>query len=159
MCQMCAAACDGDSFSPVLLSPCFWKRADLKRGVTDSGLRALASAGCGEKLTSLTLFCEFCCVPVCELMVDGNGRGHAGCVLLAVYDGDSFSLVLSFPCFCQRADLEAGVTDSGLRALASAGCGGKLTSLNLWGECCCVPVCDLTVRGSEVVMLDVCCCL
>ena len=37
------------------LSPCFGKRADLEERVTDSGLRALASAGCGEKLTSLTL--------------------------------------------------------------------------------------------------------
>ena len=29
--------------------------ADLKYGVTDSGLQALASAGCGTQLTSLTL--------------------------------------------------------------------------------------------------------
>ena len=28
---------------------------DLKEGVTDSGLQALASAGCGAQLTSLTL--------------------------------------------------------------------------------------------------------
>ena len=29
--------------------------ADLRKGVTDSGLQALASAGCGAQLTSLTL--------------------------------------------------------------------------------------------------------
>ena len=32
--------------------------ADLREGVTDDGLRALASAGCGEKLTELTLWSE-----------------------------------------------------------------------------------------------------
>lgn len=30
-------------------------RADLEGGVTDEGIRALASAGCGRSLTSLTL--------------------------------------------------------------------------------------------------------
>ena len=29
--------------------------ADLREGVTDSGLRALASSGCGARLTSLIL--------------------------------------------------------------------------------------------------------
>ena len=32
--------------------------ADLKEGVTDSGLCTLASAGCGAQLTSLTLSSE-----------------------------------------------------------------------------------------------------
>ena len=32
--------------------------AGLKKGVTDTGLRALASAGCGAQLTSLFLECE-----------------------------------------------------------------------------------------------------
>ena len=32
--------------------------ADLSKGVTDSGLRALARAGCGAKLTSLCLESE-----------------------------------------------------------------------------------------------------
>ena len=32
------------------------------------------------------------------------------------------------------AGLEKGVTDSGLEALASAGCGVQLTSLSLQGE-------------------------
>ena len=47
-------------------------------------LRALASAGCGEKLTSLHLGGECCCLPVCDLMVCGSGSGRAGCVLLSV---------------------------------------------------------------------------
>ena len=33
-------------------------RIDLGVGVTDEVLRALACAGCGERLTSLTLSCE-----------------------------------------------------------------------------------------------------
>ena len=81
---MYVAVCDG-ALSP-LLSSClltFCQRAGLHRGVTDSGLRALASAGCGGKLTSLTLLGELAVFPVCELMVGSvNGRGHAGCVLL-----------------------------------------------------------------------------
>ena len=36
--------------------------ADLKEGVTDEGLRALVSAGCGRNLMSLTLSCGFLCV-------------------------------------------------------------------------------------------------
>ena len=72
-CRMCVAVCDGGSF-------CIFKRAGLKEGVTDEGLRALASAGCGEKLTSLALWSECCCVPVCGLMV----CGRAGCVFLFV---------------------------------------------------------------------------
>ena len=32
--------------------------AGLCQGVTDSGLHALASAGCGAQLTALTLDCE-----------------------------------------------------------------------------------------------------
>ena len=87
-CRMCVAVCDGVSFSFLFLSsPCFFKRADLEEGVTDSGLRALASAGCGENLTSLTLFSECCCVPVCELMFCESGSGSVGsvgCVLLSV---------------------------------------------------------------------------
>ena len=34
--------------------------AGLSQGVTDSGLSALAAAGCGAQLTSLTLSCEWC---------------------------------------------------------------------------------------------------
>ena len=63
---MCVAVCDGGSF-------CIFKRAGLKEGVTDEGLRALASAGRGEKLTSLALWSECCCVPVCDLMACESG--------------------------------------------------------------------------------------
>ena len=116
--------------------------------MTDSGLRAFASAGCGEKLTSLTLSSECSCLPVCGLVVcergSGRGRGRAGCVLLSL----TGALVLFLPpCLYKRAGLE-GVTDSGLGALASAGCGEKLTSLTLSGECCCDPVCNFMVCGS-----------
>lgn len=36
--------------------------ADLGEGVTDTGLGALALAGCGSQLTSLTLASEWACV-------------------------------------------------------------------------------------------------
>ena len=49
------SVCGCDTFSSPLL---FCKRAALQGGVTDEGLRALASAGCGEMLTSLILFGE-----------------------------------------------------------------------------------------------------
>ena len=101
-CRMCVAVCDGGSF-------CIFKRAGLKEGATDEGLRALASAGCGEKLTSLALWSECCCVPVCDLMVfgSGSGRGRAGCVLLSVTGTLSpfFSsrlLALANAQFCKR---------------------------------------------------------
>ena len=59
---MCGAVCDrGGALSPLFSFP-FYKRAVLKVGITDEGLRVLASAGCGEKLTSLTLQCRCCCV-------------------------------------------------------------------------------------------------
>ena len=60
-CQMCVPPSEAFLLS-CPLSPCICKRADLKEGVTDEGLRVLASAGCGEKLTSLTLQCRCCCV-------------------------------------------------------------------------------------------------
>lgn len=41
------------------------------------------------------------------------------------------------PLFCDRADLKEGVTDEGLRSLASAGCGGNLKSLALQGSFSC----------------------
>ena len=75
----------------------FCHRAGLDVRVTDSGLRALASAGCGEKLTSLTLSSECCCVLVCDLMVCGSGRWSvlAGCVML-VETGALSPLLSSF---------------------------------------------------------------
>ena len=38
-------------------------------------------------------------------------------------------------CLDILADLHEGVTDEGVRALASSGCGKKLTSLCFEGEC------------------------
>ena len=47
--------------------------AGLEKGVTDSGLQALAFAGCGAHLTSLTLESEyFRCVIVFDVCV-GSG--------------------------------------------------------------------------------------
>ena len=49
--------------------------------VDDGFLRALASAGCGKMLTSLTLFCECSCVLVFSFDgVCGSGSGCVGCV-------------------------------------------------------------------------------
>lgn len=81
-------------------------------GVTDEGLRSLASAGCGKKLTSLTLDCE---------------------CFSSTWDFDCFH-----PCLClsyvNYAALDEEVTDEGLRALASSGCGAGLTLLHLKSE-------------------------
>ena len=53
----------------------------------DSGLRALALAGCGPQLTSLTLSCEFVLmilVPcVCVGGGDGERNGYSECVFAA----------------------------------------------------------------------------
>ena len=95
---MCDAVCDGGSLSPlVFFSPCFCKRAVLEAGVTDDGLRALASVGCGKGLTSLFLTGECWCVPVFDLMVCGSGRWSvlAGCVML-VETGALSPLLSSF---------------------------------------------------------------
>ena len=46
--------------------------AGLKEGVTDSGLQALASAGCGSQLTSLTLSREFFFLIVVDVCVDSG---------------------------------------------------------------------------------------
>ena len=62
--DVCVCVSVTGALSPLFSPPrLFCKRADL-RAVTDEGLRALASAGCGEKLTSLHLSCECCCVLV-----------------------------------------------------------------------------------------------
>ena len=79
--------------------------------MTDEGLRALASAGCGENLALLALHCE--CVP---------------CVSDASFSSPHHHLLQ------KHADLPNGLTDEGLRALAAAGCGEKLTSLTLLGS-------------------------
>ena len=102
--------------------------------MTDSGLRALASGGCGEKLMSLSLLGECCCVPVCELLFCGSGRVGVPDVRCCLARGLFLSYHLVSLLFAQRAGLKGDVTDSGLRALASAGCGEKLTSLSLQCE-------------------------
>ena len=79
-------------------------------------------------------------------------------MLLSVTGGSFSSLALLSPCFCNRPVMKRGVTDDGLRALASAGCGEKLTSLHLGSECCFVPVCDFIVWEC-VGLPDVFCCL
>ena len=56
-------------------------------------------------------------------------------VYFAVKGAISPFLVFFSPCFYQRTALKEGVTDEGLCALASAGSGETLTSLNLQGEC------------------------
>ena len=133
---MCVAVCDGGSFSFLFLSsPCFYQRADLRGGVTDEGLCALASAGCGGKLTLLHLSCA--CCPVCDFVESGWA------CWICVADGVSLSPLFTSCCvLCKRADLWRGVTDEGLHAFASGGCGAELTSLHLQGEYYFVPLRD-----------------
>lgn len=125
----------GSDGRPVYSPSC--KCTVLQEGVTDRGLRALASAGCGEKLMSLDLGCEWFC-SCCDLVLWCVGVGVSdvcGC------DGHSFSSsILSLSSPRKRAGLKKGVTDSGLRALASTSCGENLVSLTLHGGCLSVPV-------------------
>lgn len=86
----------------------------LATRVTDDGLRALASAGVGAQLTCLTIFGEWacaCCVFGSEL-----------CIFFLCYQA------------CGSAAVH-GVSDDGLCALASAGCGEQLTFLTLSCGC------------------------
>ena len=122
-------------FSSLLL---FCERADLW-AVTDEGLCALASAGCGEKLTSLHLSCECCSILVSRLMVCGSGSVSVGCVCVSV-TGDLSPLLSCRRLLCKRTGLQGRVTDEWLCALASAGCGENLMSLHLDSECSCVLV-------------------
>lgn len=100
--------------------------AGLMEGVTDHGLHALVSAGCGEKLTSLDLQCEyfFLLLGFSDVAMDGQRKC---CTHKCTH-----SLLFSLGRF---AGLENGVTDGGLRALASSGCGKNLTSLYFRGAC------------------------
>ena len=52
--------------------------------------------------------------------------------------GNTLALMWTLCRDAADAELSDVVTDSGLSALASAGCGARLTSLRLWGECDCV---------------------
>ena len=118
-------------------------RAGLER-VTDEGLRALASAGCGKNLTSLSLFGFACHL----ILFVGRDCRICGC------DGHSLSSPLLL---CKHAGLKKGVTNSGLRALASAGCGKNLTSLYLGRKhvfsCCPFLVCGGSIRCAALVFL------
>ena len=73
--------------SPLLSSPLFANihLSDLREGVTDESLCALASAGCGENLTELALLFEGF-VLVCRLLLCGSrkrsGSGSIVCVCL-----------------------------------------------------------------------------
>ena len=84
----------------------------LRKGVTDEGLRALASAGCGRKMTSRCFSSEGAFVwmevfpPLRVMMIA--------------------SLFLFLSLLATRIDLGGGVADSGLRALAAAGGGQHL---------------------------------
>ena len=62
----------------------------------------------------------------------------------------SLSPLLSSPLLaCKRAALGEGVTDEGLRALAFVGCGLRLTSLTLSGECLCLFVFCVACRSES----------
>ena len=56
VCQL--VLCVSVGLSALLLFLLF-RHPDLKEGVTDQGLLAIASAGCGENLTLLDLSCVF----------------------------------------------------------------------------------------------------
>lgn len=108
------------------------EHAALRQEVTDEGLCALASAGCGENLTSLTLECKASvCLSFNALCSVGVMPGAFFAWLMT----GIHSLLFFPPPPCKRAALGEGVTDSGLRALTSAGCGECLMSLTLSGEC------------------------
>ena len=88
--------------------------AELSDVVTDSGLSALASAGCGARLTSLRLW-------------EVEGVTDSGLSALA-----------SAGCGAQLTSLNLGevangVTDESLRSLALAGCGRRLSHISLSG--------------------------
>lgn len=76
----------------------------------DAWLRALASAGCGQNLTSLYLGSDILSSAP-RLLVTSQKK-----------------LIRSF---FLPAGLREGITDEGVRALASAGCGANLTHLQL----------------------------
>ena len=90
----------------------------LKKGVTDEGLRALASAGCGRKMTSRCFSSE------------------GAFVWMEVFPPLRVMMIASlFLCpLATRIDLGGGVADSGLRALAAARGGQHLRWLLLEGE-------------------------
>ena len=87
-------------------------------GITDAAVRALAEAGCGAQLTSLTLF-------------------SASSLFL-------FFLVAALASH-KRASAELkNITDAAVQALAGAGCGARLTTLDLRGAFS-LPFCSLSL--------------
>ena len=116
--------------------------------MTDEGCRALARAGCGVQLISLSLvgMCDRCLVVSCS-SVRPCGISHSTFHLSSKRGLEYFLLPLlcwGFTPWCTdfrflldclelgNADLQEGVTDVGLCALADAGCGARLTSLTLY---------------------------
>ena len=123
-----------------LLSVQTIKHADLYN-VTDSGMSALASAGCGKNLASLTLWGrdDVSCVTISMwVVVLWGGAGVAGWLKWARrMCGGSLTHALFPSSLAQKSKELAALnklTDSGVGALASAGCGEKLTSLVLGSE-------------------------
>ena len=103
-CRICVAVCDGVSFSSLVhLSPCSCKRTVLKKGVTDEGLRALASAGRGRNMASRCFSSE------------------GAFVWMEVFPPLRVMMIASlFLCpLATRIDLGGGVADSGLPVAAS----------------------------------------
>lgn len=115
---------------------CRKKSTDLQGGVSDEVLRALASAGCGEKLTELCLWGDalcailFCCCAGVGVLLDLCG--------LVRLRGCDCRLFPPPSCAFNLAGLQGGGMDGGLRLLASAGCGENLTVLSLSSEFPCM---------------------
>lgn len=97
--------------------------ADLLR-VTNQGVSAVASAGCGENMTSLHLDCEL----GREVFFSCASRAAVCACFFPLTDWTTRTTELS-----NRAALDQ-VTDAGVCDLAAAGCGKGLKSLTLRRE-------------------------
>ena len=86
-----------------------------------------------------------------RLLLCGSGESNADKVLRWW-----ISLLIDYPLPCKRTAMQEGVTDEGIHALATAGCGEKVTSLHLLGELS-SRVCALFVEW-VCVCRDHCCC-
>ena len=86
--------------------------------MTDSSFEALAAAGCGKNLTSLTFRSE--CLSLSLSLLVAALVSPLGCALRVFSDTQREE---------NNAGLHKGVTDSSFQALAAAGCGESLTSL------------------------------
>ena len=101
---------------------------DLRDVITDKSLVALASAGCGAQLTSLTLHSEWGDIGNDTVLEFGNLIPDLVLVAVCLYLGVCLVSIFSV------AGLPKRITDAGLRALAAAGCGERMTSLTLCRE-------------------------